>query len=224
VHLPQDEIGNSPSEPILIPPGSPYAGQILVGDVRYGGINRIQLEKVEGVWQGAVFRFTQGLEGGTNRLVWGRGGALFVGCIGGQHASTWNWIDPRGRQTYQGLQRLTPTGASVFDFHAVRATPDGFEIDFTKPADPRHLAEPRNYTLRQWNYTATANYGGPKQNLEELAVASAAPSADGRRVRLTVPGLKQDRVVYLKTNPPAADGEQLWSTEAWYSLHLIPAR
>jgi len=222
VHLPQDEIGNSPTEPILVPPGQPYAGQMLVGDMRYGGINRIFLEKVEGHWQGAAFRFTQGLEGGPNRLAWGRGGTLFVGCIGGQHASTWNWIDPAGRETFQGLQRMTPTGASAFDIHAVRATPDGFEIEFTKPADARHVAGAGNYTVRQWTYVATANYGGPKRDLEELAVASAVPSADGRRVRIAVPGLKEGRVVYVKTDPPAADAEQLWSTETWYSLHRIP--
>ena len=100
VILPQDEIANSPTEPVMIPANWPYAGQLLVGDVKYGGINRISLEKIRGRWQGAAYRFTQGLEGGVNRLVFDRRGNLFVGGIGGDHASTWNWVDPAGEKTY----------------------------------------------------------------------------------------------------------------------------
>lgn len=69
VLLPQGEIGNSPSEPTLIIDESPYAGQMLHGDVHHGGLKRVFLEKVDGVYQGAVFRFSQGLEAGINRLV-----------------------------------------------------------------------------------------------------------------------------------------------------------
>jgi len=63
IWLEEYEIGNSPSEPTLIKDG-PYKGQMLHGDVSYGGILRDFLEKVNGEYQGAVFRFTGGLEGG----------------------------------------------------------------------------------------------------------------------------------------------------------------
>lgn len=42
----------------------PFTGQMLFGDVAYGGIQRADLEKVDGEYQGAVFRHTQGLEAG----------------------------------------------------------------------------------------------------------------------------------------------------------------
>ncbi len=49
-------------------------------------------------------------------------------------------------------------------------------------------------------------------------------SADRRTVTLTVDGLKRDRVVHLRSPRPftAVGGEQLWSTEAWYTLNNIP--
>ncbi|GAA3309709.1 hypothetical protein GCM10020295_75080 [Streptomyces cinereospinus] len=59
--LPQNEIANSPSTPLQVQQG-PFAGQMLFGDVTYGGIQRGFLEKVQGEYQGAVFRLTQGLE------------------------------------------------------------------------------------------------------------------------------------------------------------------
>ena len=54
----------------------PYKGQMLHGDVTHGGIKRDFLEMVNGEYQGAVFRFTQGLAAGVNRLRWGPDGAF----------------------------------------------------------------------------------------------------------------------------------------------------
>ena len=67
VWIPHNEIGNSPSQPLLIPNG-PFAGQMWVADVTYGGIQRAFLEKVEGEYQGAYFRMTQGLESGITHM------------------------------------------------------------------------------------------------------------------------------------------------------------
>ena len=55
IWLPENEIANSPSEPVLIHEG-PYKGQMLHGDVTYGGIQRDFLEKINGEYQGAVFQ------------------------------------------------------------------------------------------------------------------------------------------------------------------------
>ncbi|MFE6134103.1 family 16 glycoside hydrolase, partial [Streptomyces sp. NPDC056437] len=59
---------------------------------------------------------------------------------------------------------------------------------------------------------------------EVLPVAAARLSADRRTVRLTIPGLKTDRVVHVRSPRPFASdtGEQLWSTEAWYTLNARP--
>ena len=43
--------------PVLLKEG-PFAGQLLFGDVTYGGLQRGFLEKVDGEYQGAVFRHT----------------------------------------------------------------------------------------------------------------------------------------------------------------------
>ncbi len=71
VWLPQDEIGNSPSEPAPLNVG-PYQNQMIHGEVTHGGIKRVYAERVNGRLQGAVFRFIQGLNAGVNRLDGGR--------------------------------------------------------------------------------------------------------------------------------------------------------
>ncbi|MEM9252261.1 MAG: family 16 glycoside hydrolase [Planctomycetota bacterium] len=214
VYLPQNEFLNSPSKPLLIEEG-PFAGQMLLGEITYGGIRRVFLEKVNGQWQGAAFRFTQGLECGVNRLEWGPDGSLYIGGIGG--GGNWAWNGTRF-----GLQRMDYNGAETFEIFTVSATPDGFHMRFTKPIDKDYLADPENYFVEQWNYNPTAAYGGWKTNREGLTATRAMPDEDGMGVRLTIPGLKADRCVYLRTTPKSLDGDDIWSTEAFYTLNAIP--
>ncbi|MEU0142937.1 family 16 glycoside hydrolase [Streptomyces albidoflavus] len=216
--LPQNEIANSPSTPLQLTEGR-FAGQMLFGDVTYGGIQRAYLEKVEGEYQGAVFRLTQGLEAGVNRISMGPDGAIYAGGLG----AGGNW-GQEGKLTY-GLQKLTPSGDKAFDMLAMRAKPGGFEVEYTEPLSEEtaaNLAE--SYQIEQWAYAPTADYGGPKIDEETLSVSEATLSEDGRTVTLSVPGLKANRVVHLRSPRPfsSAEGTELWSTEAWYTLNSLP--
>ncbi|MFI8184251.1 family 16 glycoside hydrolase [Actinacidiphila glaucinigra] len=217
--LPQNEIANSPSTPMLLKKG-PFAGQLLFGDVTYGGLQRADLEKVDGEYQGAVFRHTQGLEAGITRISTGPDGAIYAGGLGADG----NW-GQEGKLRF-GLQKLTPNGKNVFDIKTMRATRDGFELTYTKPLSEETAAKLTSgaYTVEQWRYVPTPAYGGPKVDEEELPVAAARVSGDRRTVRITVPGLQTDRVVHVRSPRPfaSADGEQLWSTEAWYTLNARP--
>jgi hypothetical protein len=96
------------------------------GDVTHGGVKRDFLEKVDGVWQGCIFRWTQGLEAGVNRISFGPDGALYVGGIG----STGNW-GQEGKKRF-GLQRLKYNGKPTFEILAMRARSDGFDVEFTE--------------------------------------------------------------------------------------------
>ncbi len=215
--LPQNEIANSPSTPLLLNSG-PYAGQMLFGDVTYGGVQRAFLEKVGGQYQGAVFRLTQGLEMGVLRLSQGPDGALYAGGLG----AGGNW-GQEGKLTY-GLQKLTPNGTNVFDIKAMRAVAGGFALEYTQPVSAGTAAQlAAQYRAKQWRYVPTPAYGGPKVDEETLSVASATLSADRLKVTLKLNGLKPGRVVHVRSPRPftAESGASLWSTEAWYTLNTL---
>jgi hypothetical protein len=215
--LPHGEISNSPSEPVLVPSGI-FKGQMLFGDVTYGGIQRTNLEKIEGVYQGAVFRFTQGIEAGVNRLAWGPDGKLYVGGVGSN--GNWNHLNHR-----YGLQRLAPTGETAFEMLKVKAEPDGFTIFFTEPADAKALSLPSTYELDSFRYDPKGLYGGPKVDLERFPPIGVAPSRDGKSVRLKLPNLKPGYVVHFRlVGLRSAAGKSMWSTETWYTLNRIPKR
>lgn len=217
IWLPEDEIGNSPSEPVLIHDG-PYKGQMLHGDVTHGGIQRDFLEKINGEYQGAVFRFSQGFEAGVNRLRWGPDGALYVGEVG-MVGGGWSWKD-----RVRGLQKLKYNGKSTFEMLAVRAQPQGFEIEFTEPLNERQKLRPADFLIHQWWYLPTKNYGGPKMDLTAMTVQKVTVSADRKRIFLEIPNLKKEHVVYFRLPDTLKShrGQLLWSSEAWYTLNNIP--
>ncbi len=216
VWLPQTELANSPTQPLFIEDG-PYAGQMLVGELTLGGIRRVFLEKVNGVYQGAAFRFTQGLEGGVNRLCWGPEGSLYVGMIGRGPGGNWNW-----RGTTFGLQKLVPTGQTTFEIQSLSIKPDGFVIRFTQPVALDWLTEASHYEVSTFTYKPTAAYGGPKVDEHPLEVIAATPSDDGQEVALQIAGLRPGYVVAFRLDPKSTDGQVIWSTQAWYTINEIP--
>ncbi len=216
IWLPEDEIGNSPSQPVLIKDG-PYKRQMLHGDVSYGGIQRDFLEKVNGEYQGSVFRFTQGLEAGVNRLRWGPDGALYIGEIG--MVGGWGW-----KEKQYGLQRMKFNGKLTFEMLAVRAKPKGFEIEFTEALAPGNELKPSDFIVQQWWYLPTADYGGPKMDLEKMKITRVSVSEDRKRVYMEIPDLKKQHVVYfrLPEDIKGVSGQSIWSSETWYTLNNIP--
>lgn len=217
VWLPQDEIGNSPSTPLAINVG-PYKNQMIHGEVTHGGVKRVFVEEVEGVLQGSLFRFTQGMEAGVNRLAWGPDGALYIGGIG----STGNW-GQTGKLWY-GLQRFAYNEKPTFEMLAVRAKSNGMEIEFTEPLQEGEGWEPEDYLVKQWYYQPTINYGGPKMAEKTLKVISATVSKDRKKVFLEFDGLKDDHVVYIKllNHFISQASRSLWSTETWYTMNKVP--
>ncbi|MDI9641599.1 PA14 domain-containing protein [Kamptonema cortianum] len=215
LYLIQNEISNSPTNPVTIPSGE-FKGQMWIGEITQGGINRVALDTVDGHVQGAIFRFTQGLEGGVNRIaVDPKSGEIFVGMIGGP--AEWSW-----RDTTFGLQKLVPTGKSAFEMHSIQAIKGGFRVKFTRAVASNWLQNPENYLLSTWTYIPSPQYGGPKVNEQNLRVTKATPSRDGKFVDLMVDSLQEGYVVYFRINPKSTRGEPIWSSEAWYTLGKKP--
>lgn len=216
--LPQDEIGNSPTNPVPIPTGV-YQGQMMHGEVTHGGLKRVFVEKIDGEYQGCVFRFVQGLEAGVNRTTWGPDGALYVGGVG----NPGNWSQP-GKLHY-GLQKLVPTGAAAFEMLAIRIKSSGVEIEFTKPLRAGDGLRAEDYEIRQWRYVPTEAYGGPKVDERPLRVRSVRRSEDRRRVFLELEGMQAQHVLYVRIANPflSDDDEEMWTTESWCTVNAIPA-
>ncbi len=217
VWLPQDEIGNSPGTPMYIDKG-PYAGQMIHGEVTHGGVKRVYVEKVNGNYQGVVFRFIQGLEAGVNRIIWAPDGSLVVGGVG----APGNW--GHSGKLWYGLQRLQFNEKSTFEMLSVSARTNGFEIEFTEPLAKDQEITASDLGIEQWYYKPTIEYGGPKLGLESLQAKNVQLSSDRKTLSFELPGIQPNHMVYFKLNNAlkSASGQSLWTTEAWYTLNEIP--
>ena len=98
-----------------------------IADVTYGGIQRAFLEKVEGEYQGAYFRMTQGLESGITHLLLEDDGSIIAGGLG----AGGNW-GQTGKLQF-GLQKLVPNGTQTFDIQKMELADGGFDLTYTKP-------------------------------------------------------------------------------------------
>jgi hypothetical protein len=117
------------------------------------------------------------------------------------------------------------TGTPVFEMQAVRATRDGLQIVFTKPLDPRVGWDRESFYIEQWPFDLEKGVA-PHRDGIVYPVKGASVMPDPTRIFLEIDNLMPSHVVYLRLLPPclSKDGELPWSTEAWYTLHVIPPR
>jgi uncharacterized cupredoxin-like copper-binding protein len=192
----------------------PFAGQLFVADQGQSKIMRVDLEQVNGEYQGAVFPFREGFSSGLLRLVWGNDGSLFAGMTNRGWGST-------GQQPY-GLQRLEWTGRVPFEIKTMRARPDGFELEFTEPVDAA-AANPALYAITGFTYKYHHNYGSPVINQEPCPVRRVVVAEDGRKVRLVVDNLRKGYIHELKAaGLRSAGNRSLLHSVAYYTLNNLP--
>jgi cytochrome c551/c552 len=194
----------------------PFAGQVFVGDQGMSKIARVFLEKVNGQYQGASFDFRSGFRSGVLRMAWGSDNAMYVGGTN----RGWGSV---GKEDF-GLERLVYTGKTPFEMKAVRAMPDGFEIEFTVPVDKKTAEDVNNYDVSSYVYKYHPVYGSPIVNRKDNAVRGAKASEDGLKVRIVVDGLREGYVHDIKPEGvrSAKDNLSLLHGSAYYTLNNIP--
>ena len=193
----------------------PFAGQLFVGDQGHSKIMRVSLEKVNGVYQGAVFPFREGFASGVFRQVWGTDGSMYVG----QTSRGWG---ATGRAPY-GLQRLVWTGKVPFEPHRIEARPDGFEITFTMPVDRTAAADPASYKVSSFTYKYHNIYGSPPINQLGHGIRDVVVSRDGRSARIVVDSLRQGYIHEIRMAGVKSEaGAPLLHDFGYYTMNEIP--
>ncbi len=217
IQFPQNDMAGSTAQPIFDTTGGsfgPYGGQLFVAEWSYRRILRADLETIDGVVQGASFIFLEGngLRMANNRLVFAPDGkSLYVA----QTSRVW------GGST-EGLQRIVRLDKTPMDILHMHLTKTGFELTFTKPADPETLRDPAAFSLTHYYYLYHAKYGSPKTDVTPVRVTSVEVSEDGRQARLELDSLMPNRVYELRpTGIRSAEGQPLTTRLAAYTLNRL---
>ncbi|MHA8070145.1 c-type cytochrome [Aquirufa ecclesiirivi] len=195
----------------------PFAGQVFVGDQGMSKIDRVFLEKINGKYQGASFEFRSGFRSGVLRMAWGKDQQMLVGGTN----RGWGSV---GSEDF-GLERLVYTGKIPFEMKAIRAMVDGFEIEFTQPANKKLAEDVNKYEVFNYTYKYHPVYGSPMVNRQDNAVRGAKLSDDGLRVRLVIDGMREGYVHAIKPDGvlSAQENIPLLHSSGYYTLNQIPA-
>jgi glucose/arabinose dehydrogenase len=193
----------------------PFKNQLFVSDQSFSQVNRVFLEKIDGRYQGVCIPFRVGFGSGNVPSIMTPDGSLWVG------GTNRGW-GSRGSAP-GALDRVIWSGQVPFEVLEMRAKPDGFELVFTKPADPATASKVGTYVLKTYTYIYQAQYGSPEVDHTTPTVKSATLSEDGLRVRLVVDGLQIGHIHDLKMSGlRSAEGKPLLHDVAYYTLWAIP--
>ena len=193
----------------------PFAGQLFCGEFTMSFVSRVFLEKIGGEYQGACFRFRDGLDCAALRLQWGADGSMYIG----QSNRGWNSL---GTKSY-GLQRLQWTGQTPFEIKTMSARPDGFRLTFTQPVDAATALNPKSYTLTSYTYPYHSKYGGEPVDVKTHKIKITEIDANALFVHLKVEGLREGYVHELHANGLRnLKGNPLLHKSAYYTLNRIP--
>ena len=193
----------------------PFKKQMFVCDQTFSTVMRIDLEKVKGHYQGACFPFRSGFHSGSLAISMGKDGSMFVG------GTNRGW-GSRGKKPF-ALDRINWSGKVPFEVHTMRAQPDGFELTFTKPVDPKKASEAASYKLQTYTYIYQSSYGSPEVDHTEPTIESITVASDGKSLRMKIDGLQEGHVHELHLDGVRSkDGLPLLHKEAYYTLNYIP--
>jgi hypothetical protein len=104
----------------------------------------------------------------------------------------------------------------------VRATPDGFTIDFFQPVDQELAGRTDSFLIQSYRRESTPAYGGPDRDRRTEQVLGATVAEDARRVTLKLAELRPGFVYEFQLKNLAPRGAEFHPAEAHYTLRAIP--
>jgi hypothetical protein len=229
VLFPHNRVANSPGNPVWVVEEKfgPFKGQLFIGDQTQSNLLRVAMETVDGVEQGSVMPFFEGLESGVMRPVFMPDGSLLLGQTG------------RGWQAKGGkvasLQHVRWDGKTVApQILAMSATRDGFKVSLTQPVGGGVNASLLRsaLSLESWTYRDAPDYGSPELDLRDETTTSIGVSPDRKTLFVTLANIEQTRVhprqtarvYHLKlASQTLFDVAAPAQLDAYYTLKKFPA-
>lgn len=199
----------------------PLSGHMLHLSYGKATIFEVLTEQLDGVWQGAVVQLPLHFDSGIQRArVNPADGQVWVcGLHGWQTAGAKDGCLQRVRYTNKPCRLPT----------AIHVGKAGFTLTFPVELDPETAQDVGSYSVEQWVYRITENYGSddykPSQpdtkGRDTLDVKKATLSADKRSVTLDLGDLKPVQQYLIKLRINAADGGAI-KCDVGGTINVVP--
>lgn len=183
---------------------------------------RFTVQNVNGTLQGASYRFSLPNQeaGGSNFIgpicsAVAPDGSIYIGSI---WDSGW-----QGGQNTGGITRLVPSKKGLPNgIRELRAIKGGFEVEFFGPVNESLTSVVENWSIQAYTRKWGGSYATSDSGRHTVIPRRVETLDAGKRVRLEVPELKAGYLYSLATAGSLAKDEQLWPSEAHYSMKVVP--
>ena len=199
----------------------PLEGHLIGCEYDTRRLIRMTLQRVGDTFQGAAYPLSippqDLLRGFLGPLVCGVSprGELYVGSI---RDSGWG----AGNNVGEIVRIRVDPDKLCGGLAEMRATSDGFILDFFRPID-RDLAERiDSYALQSYRREATPAYGGPDRDRRTEKVTGVTVATDARRVTLKLAEMRPGFVYELRLKNLAPGGGEFHPAEGHYTLQVVP--
>ncbi len=127
------------------------------------------------------------------------------------------------------LQRVRYTGKPLQSVVGMSVKKNGVELTFSTPLDKTEGANVENFSVEQWNYQWTSNYGSPEfkpssgdkdKGHDQVTISKVTLSSDGKTVFLEMP-VQVVMQMSIKYRLMTADGQKL-SQEIYNTINYVP--
>ncbi|MFK7849747.1 MAG: hypothetical protein AB8D78_02115 [Akkermansiaceae bacterium] len=193
--------------------GEYFAGQYILPDNNSTRICRIQIEKIDGVYQGMATYLLNGggLRSGNNRPVFSPDGTqLYIG------QTVRGWGKPA-----EGLQRITYSGGTPFDVASINITPNGFRLNFTETISDLN---PSDLKISSATYQPRWTYGSKPENKRDHKITNLKSEGE-RSVSFSLSEFDSDRLYEIKLpDLKAPNGSSLHNRTFYYTVNKIPSK
>ncbi|HEV8292496.1 MAG TPA: hypothetical protein VGP94_11255, partial [Tepidisphaeraceae bacterium] len=129
------------------------------------------------------------------------------------------------------LQRIRYTNKPAHLPVSLQIKTNAIQMTFSDPLDHASATDKDNYSIEQWNYRWTSEYGSKdyspsnpgKLGRDPMEIASADLAADQKMVTLRVEGLAPVMQMKIAMKLKAADGSDI-STAIYNTINVIPTK
>jgi hypothetical protein len=199
----------------------PLGNHLLFMSYGRGTLFGVMTEEVDGVMQAAMVRFPMKFPTGIMRgRVNPKDGQVYVCGLRG-------WQTDGTREG--GFYRVRYTGRPAHLPTSFHVKSNGVAITFSEQLQSESAGDVANYSVEQWNYIYSGNYGSPevspddarKKGHDKVEVKSAKLLEDGKTIFLEMPVKPVDQMK-IRATLKAADGVS-FNQEIYNTIHKVPA-
>ncbi len=142
-------------------------------------------------------------------------GEIYIGSIADS-----GWA---GGQNTGSIVKLKGNGQRPNGIREIRATRDGFDIDFFSPIDRARATNGENYSISGYTRVWGGAYATPDSDRHRCPVLAVELSDDGRTAKLKVDSRKTPNYVYdISCRDVADPNKPFFPAYGFFTLHKIP--